>query len=129
MKHVKDNEAKGSWVTYRPEIKILDCTVRDGGLINDHMFEDGFVKAVYDTCVAAGVDYMELGYKASIEHLLARRVRRLEVLRRGRHPPGRSATTRPAAQALRHGRRGAHATTTRTSCRSEQSVLDVIRVA
>jgi 4-hydroxy 2-oxovalerate aldolase len=53
------------WITYRPELKVLDCTVRDGGLINDHMFDDGLVKAVYDTCVEAGVDYMELGYKAS----------------------------------------------------------------
>jgi len=65
MIHRRDRHAKGSWVTYRPEIKVLDCTVRDGGLINDHKFADGFVKAVYDTCVAAGVDYMELGYKAS----------------------------------------------------------------
>ena len=53
------------WITYRPELKVLDCTIRDGGLVNDHQFEDGFVKAVYDTCVAAGIDYMELGYKAS----------------------------------------------------------------
>lgn len=51
------------WITYRPELKVLDCTVRDGGLINDHMFDDGLVKAVYDTCLAAGIDYMELGYK------------------------------------------------------------------
>ena len=56
---------KAPWVTYRPEIKVLDATVRDGGLINDHMFEDGFVRAVYETCVAAGVDYMEIGYKGS----------------------------------------------------------------
>jgi len=61
----KNKKAKGTWVTYRPDIKVLDCTVRDGGLINDHNFEDGFVKAVYDTCVAAGVDYMEMGYKSS----------------------------------------------------------------
>jgi hypothetical protein len=27
--------ANGGWVAYRPEIKILDCTIRDGGLIND----------------------------------------------------------------------------------------------
>ena len=53
------------WVTYRPEIKILDCTIRDGGLINSHKFEDEFVKAVYKTCVEAGVDYMEMGYKGS----------------------------------------------------------------
>ncbi len=56
---------KDGWVGYRPDIKILDCTVRDGGLINDHAFADDFVKAVYQTCVAAGVDYMEMGYKAA----------------------------------------------------------------
>ncbi|MHB0939490.1 MAG: aldolase catalytic domain-containing protein [Armatimonadota bacterium] len=65
MPHYKDELAKGSLITYRPEIKVLDCTIRDGGLINDHQFDDGFVKAIYDTCVAAGVDYMEIGYKAS----------------------------------------------------------------
>ena len=53
------------WITYRPELKVLDCTVRDGGLINNHIFEDGFVRAVYEACVEAGVDYMELGYKNS----------------------------------------------------------------
>ena len=65
LTHKRDRYAKGSWVTYRPEIKLLDCTIRDGGLINDHHFEDGFVRAVYDACVAAGVDYIEFGYKAS----------------------------------------------------------------
>jgi len=53
------------WVTYRPEIKVLDCTVRDGGLMNDHRFDDDFVRRIYQTCVEAGVDYMEFGYKAS----------------------------------------------------------------
>jgi 4-hydroxy 2-oxovalerate aldolase len=52
------------WITYRPELKVLDCTVRDGGLINDHLFDDRLVKAVYETCLEAGIDYMELGYKA-----------------------------------------------------------------
>ncbi len=64
IEHVKDQVAKGTWLTYRPEIKILDCTVRDGGLINDHEFDDDFVKAVYEACVAAGIDAMEFGYKA-----------------------------------------------------------------
>ncbi len=53
------------WITYRPEIKVLDCTVRDGGLVNDHRFNDEFVGALYRTCVEAGIDYMEVGYKAS----------------------------------------------------------------
>lgn len=50
---------------YRPQIKVLDCTIRDGGLINDHLFDDKFVKAVYRACSLAGVDYVELGYQAS----------------------------------------------------------------
>ncbi|MCX5748884.1 MAG: aldolase catalytic domain-containing protein [Candidatus Saganbacteria bacterium] len=50
---------------YRPEIKVLDCTIRDGGLINEHLFEDKFVKAVYRASSAAGVDYVELGYRLS----------------------------------------------------------------
>lgn len=62
--HFKDQLAKGTYLTYRPEIKILDCTIRDGGLINDHKFDDDFVKAVYQTCVEAGIDIMEIGYKA-----------------------------------------------------------------
>ena len=53
------------WITFRPELKVLDCTVRDGGLINDHVFDDGFVQAVYQACAEAGIDYMEVGYKAS----------------------------------------------------------------
>lgn len=64
VEHIKDQMAKGTWLTYRPEIKIMDCTIRDGGLINDHQFDDGFVKAVYETCVEAGIDAMEFGYKA-----------------------------------------------------------------
>ncbi len=60
----KDSSA-GRWISFRPEIKVLDCTIRDGGLMNNHHFADETVKAVYDACVAAGVDYMELGYKAS----------------------------------------------------------------
>jgi 4-hydroxy 2-oxovalerate aldolase len=50
---------------YRPEIKVVDCTIRDGGLINNHQFEDSFVKAVYKACSLAGVDYVELGYQLS----------------------------------------------------------------
>ena len=65
MLHRKHVDAKGNWVTFRPDIKIMDCTIRDGGLMNGHQFDETFVKAVYDTCVAAGVDYCELGYKGS----------------------------------------------------------------
>lgn len=56
---------KAPWITYRPELKVLDCTIRDGGLINDSQFTFDEVKAVYEACVEAGVDYMEIGYKNS----------------------------------------------------------------
>ena len=50
---------------YREEIKVMDCTVRDGGLMNNWQFSDDFVRAVYQACVKAGIDYMEIGYKSS----------------------------------------------------------------
>ncbi len=53
------------WVTYRPELQVMDCTIRDGGLMNDHQFDEKLVKAVYQTCVDAGIDAMEIGYKGS----------------------------------------------------------------
>jgi 4-hydroxy 2-oxovalerate aldolase len=62
MSEATDKSA--GWVTFDPNLKILDCTVRDGGLCNNHQFEDGFFKRAYDTCVAGGIDYMEVGYKA-----------------------------------------------------------------
>lgn len=50
---------------YREKIKVLDCTIRDGGLINNHDFDIRFVREVYKALSASGVDYMEIGYKNS----------------------------------------------------------------
>ena len=50
---------------FRPEIKVLDCTIRDGGLINNWNFTDKFVKNVFKAVEASGVDYCEIGYKSS----------------------------------------------------------------
>ncbi|MGE5279520.1 MAG: aldolase catalytic domain-containing protein [Deltaproteobacteria bacterium] len=50
---------------FREKIKVLDCTIRDGGLINNHDFDMRFVRAVYKALSLAGVDYMEVGYKNS----------------------------------------------------------------
>ena len=52
---------------FRESIKVVDATLRDGGLVNDFYFTDEFVKKLYETNIKAGVDYMELGYKASKE--------------------------------------------------------------
>ena len=60
-------EQKGELVSYRPDIKVVDCTLRDGGLVNNFEFSEDFVRDLYKANVAAGVDYMEFGYKASKE--------------------------------------------------------------
>ena len=52
---------------YRADVRVVDATLRDGGLVNDFHFTDDFVKALYQTNIKAGVDYMEFGYKASTE--------------------------------------------------------------
>ncbi len=58
-------QRKGSLLSFRPDIKVLDATLRDGGLCNNFEFTDDFAKALYQMNIAAGVDYMEMGYKAS----------------------------------------------------------------
>ncbi len=58
---------QGTLLSYRPDIKVLDATIRDGGLVNSFYFTDEFVKKLYKANVKAGVDYMEFGYKASKE--------------------------------------------------------------
>ena len=50
---------------FREKIKVLDCTIRDGGLINNHDFSDHLVRSTYKALSEAGVDYMEIGYKNS----------------------------------------------------------------
>jgi len=47
------------------EHKIVDCTVRDGGLVNDWDFTPEFVAELYTALNTAGVEYMEVGYKNS----------------------------------------------------------------
>ncbi|MCS1411021.1 MAG: hypothetical protein M2R45_04216 [Verrucomicrobia subdivision 3 bacterium] len=54
------------WVIFRPEIKVCD-----GDLISRQLFENKFVKAVYDTCIESGRTIIEMGYKGS-KRLFAR---------------------------------------------------------
>lgn len=56
---------KGNLMEVRSDIKVLDATIRDGGLCNNFMFTDEFVSELYKMNIRCGVDYMEFGYKAS----------------------------------------------------------------
>ena len=56
---------KGNMMTVRADVKVVDATIRDGGLCNNFEFTDEFVTELYKTNVKSGVDYMEFGYRAS----------------------------------------------------------------
>lgn len=58
-------QRKGNLMSVRNDIKVLDATIRDGGLCNNFEFTDDFVRELYKTNIKSGVDYMEFGYKAS----------------------------------------------------------------
>lgn len=44
------------------EIQLLDCTLRDGGYINDWAFGHNKLISVYERLVLAGVDIIEVGF-------------------------------------------------------------------
>lgn len=58
-------QRKGNLMSVRNDIKVVDATIRDGGLCNNFEFTDEFVRELYKTNIKSGVDYMEFGYKAS----------------------------------------------------------------
>ena len=44
------------------KLEILDCTIRDGGYINDWYFDKKLVREVYRALAKAGVDIVEIGF-------------------------------------------------------------------
>ena len=41
------SKKRGSLLSYRPDIKVVDATLRDGGLVNDFRFTEDFVRDLY----------------------------------------------------------------------------------
>lgn len=48
-----------------PNISILDCTIRDGGYINNWKFDMKLVREIYRVLSKSGVDYVEIGYRGT----------------------------------------------------------------
>ncbi len=44
------------------EIKLLDCTLRDGGYVNDWEFGHNNLVSIFERMVGAGVDIIEIGF-------------------------------------------------------------------
>ena len=47
------------------KFKILDCTIRDGGYLNNWRFEKKMVREVYRALSKAGVDIVEIGFRGT----------------------------------------------------------------
>ena len=45
------------------KIEVLDCTIRDGGYVNDWRFTEEQIRECYNACSLSGVDYMEIGFR------------------------------------------------------------------
>ena len=46
---------KGNLMAVRDDIKVIDATIRDGGLCNNFAFSDEFVKELYKTNIKSGI--------------------------------------------------------------------------
>lgn len=48
----------------KPEIEVMDCTIRDGGYRNNWNFTDDQVSDIYNTLSQTGVEYFEIGFRS-----------------------------------------------------------------
>src|SRR5690606_37987535 len=49
----------------RCDVRVMDCTIRDGGCCNGWRFDKGLVRRTFEAVSRAGVDLMEIGYWTS----------------------------------------------------------------
>ena len=45
------------------ETKILDCTIRDGGYLNNWDFDEHLVRELYSAVSKSGTEYVEIGFR------------------------------------------------------------------
>ena len=49
-------------------IKVLDCTLRDGGYVNNWEFGQKNIEQILDNLVISNLDYIELGFLKDVEY-------------------------------------------------------------
>lgn len=55
------------------DIKLLDCTLRDGGYVNNWQWGFGSARRIIQTLTRAGVDIVEVGFLQQCGRLRPRR--------------------------------------------------------
>lgn len=61
------------------QIKLLDCTLRDGGYINDWNFGFQTIRSLIRKLIEAQVDYVEVGFCAIVNIMPTRRYSTIAV--------------------------------------------------
>lgn len=56
-----DNNDERQYI-YMKKIGLLDCTMRDGGYINDWNFGHATMMSIYKRLDESGVDFIEIGF-------------------------------------------------------------------
>ena len=54
--------------TLLPKFEILDCTIRDGGYVNNWEFDKKLVREVYRALSKSGVELVEIGFRGTEKH-------------------------------------------------------------
>ena len=50
------------------KIKVLDCTLRDGGYVNQWNFGIRNIRKIFDNLIKSHVEYIECGFLKNIEY-------------------------------------------------------------
>ncbi|SVD87704.1 uncharacterized protein METZ01_LOCUS440558, partial [marine metagenome] len=50
-------------VTQTKEVKVLDCTLRDGGYYSNWFFDKDLVSSYLEAMSASNIDYVEVGFR------------------------------------------------------------------
>ena len=53
------------FMTEKKKIRVLDCTIRDGGYLNDWHFDLKLVRELYRAHSRSGVDFVEIGFRST----------------------------------------------------------------
>jgi 4-hydroxy 2-oxovalerate aldolase len=111
---------------FRPQIKVCDCTIRDGGLVNDSFFSLEDVKNVYTALNAAGVDIIELGYRNSKSHFSTEKYGAWRFCDEDMLKKATDGVEKRAKLAVMQD---AHKASADDLLPKDQSVVDIVRVA
>ena len=52
----------------KPDLKLLDCTLRDGGYYTHWHFDSDLVDRYVAALERSGIDYVEIGYRSLVDH-------------------------------------------------------------